>query len=111
MVINEGASLSKVVKKLKLKLTTARLILQKYRETGGFPRRAFKTTHRCDRHLLQSEAESFSKDKQADVKVEEDSVEEDSGKADVVEEKLPKIEAVVPQYEYYWPFLPYGWPN
>jgi len=30
------------IKKLKLKLTTARLILHKYKETGAFPMRKFK---------------------------------------------------------------------
>jgi len=42
MIMNEGFSLSKVSKKLKLKLTTARLILKKYKETGAFPMRNFK---------------------------------------------------------------------
>ncbi len=42
MIMNDGFSLSKVAKKLKLKLTTARLILKKYKETGDFPMRNFK---------------------------------------------------------------------
>lgn len=42
MIVNEGLSLSKVSKKLKLKLTTARLILKKYKESGDFPMRNFK---------------------------------------------------------------------
>ena len=42
MIMNEGFSLSNVSKKLKLKLTTARLILKKYKETGTFPMRNFK---------------------------------------------------------------------
>jgi len=42
MTIDEGVSLSKVAKKLKLKLTTARLILKKYKQTGAFPMRNFR---------------------------------------------------------------------
>jgi transposase len=42
LIVNEGLTLSKVSKKLKLKLTTARLILKKYKETGAFPMRNFK---------------------------------------------------------------------
>jgi len=42
MIINEGFTLSKVSKKLKLKLTTARLILKKYKQTGAFPMRNFR---------------------------------------------------------------------
>ena len=46
MVKEEGISLSKVSKKLKIKLTTARLILKKYNESGSFPMRNFKSKAR-----------------------------------------------------------------
>jgi hypothetical protein len=42
LVLEEGLSLAHSIKKLKLKLTTARLILHKYKETGAFPMRKFK---------------------------------------------------------------------
>lgn len=42
LVHNQGESISSTIKKLKIKLTTARLILQKYKETGTFPMRKFK---------------------------------------------------------------------
>lgn len=42
MVMEEGESIANSIKKLKIKLTTARLILQKYKETGGFPMRKFR---------------------------------------------------------------------
>jgi transposase len=42
LVEEQGQALSKVVKKLKIKLTTARLIITKYRQTGEFPMRDFK---------------------------------------------------------------------
>jgi transposase len=42
MVFEQGFSIARAVKKLKIKLTTARLILQRYKETGGFPMRKFK---------------------------------------------------------------------
>ena len=42
MVEVEGLSIVASVKRLKIKLTTARLILQKYRKTGTFPMRKFK---------------------------------------------------------------------
>lgn len=42
MVQGEGLIISKAAKKLKLKLTTARLILKKYKLTGEFPMRNFK---------------------------------------------------------------------
>ena len=43
MVNEQGISLSKASKKLKIKLTTARLILKKYNETGAYPMRNFKS--------------------------------------------------------------------
>jgi transposase len=42
MVSEEGYSIAKAIKKLNIKLTTARLILQRYKETGKFPMRKFK---------------------------------------------------------------------
>jgi transposase len=42
MVQEEGQSIANSIKKLKIKLTTARLILQKYKETGTYPMRKFK---------------------------------------------------------------------
>lgn len=42
MVNEEGIPISKASKKLKIKLTTARLILKKYNETGEFPMRNFR---------------------------------------------------------------------
>lgn len=42
MVLEEGFSIANAIKKLSIKLTTARLIIQKYKETGMFPMRKFK---------------------------------------------------------------------
>lgn len=36
MVINQGCGLTKTAKKLNLKLSTAKLILRKYKQTGKF---------------------------------------------------------------------------
>ena len=43
MIKEDCNSLSKVAKKLKIKLTTARLIIKKYNESGTFPMRNFRT--------------------------------------------------------------------
>jgi hypothetical protein len=40
--MGERQPLSKVVKKLKIKLTTARLIITRYKQTGEFPMRDFR---------------------------------------------------------------------
>jgi hypothetical protein len=37
-------SISKAAKRIKIKLTTARLIIKKYKETGTFPMKKFKET-------------------------------------------------------------------
>lgn len=42
MVFKNGFTIARAIKKLNIKLTTARLILQKYKETGLFPMRKFK---------------------------------------------------------------------
>jgi len=60
MIINEGLSLSKVSKKLKLKLTTARLILKKYMETGNFPMRNFKK--KGEKNEKKDELKTFEKE-------------------------------------------------
>ena len=60
MIINEGLSLSKVSKKLKLKLTTARLILKKYKETGSFPMRNFKK--KAEKIEKRDELKTFNKE-------------------------------------------------
>jgi transposase len=39
LALDEGEPLSKIAKKLKIKLTTARLIIAKYKRTGEFPMR------------------------------------------------------------------------
>lgn len=42
MVFKDGFTIARAIKKLSIKLTTARLILQKFKETGLFPMRKFK---------------------------------------------------------------------
>lgn len=51
LVTKEGYSIAKAIKKLSLKLTTARFILQKYRESGTFPMKKFKRCARMMRDL------------------------------------------------------------
>lgn len=53
-MIEEQLPISQAIKRLTLKLTTARLILQKYKETGAFPMRKFK---KCSR-MMQDFAEN-----------------------------------------------------
>jgi len=42
MVLKKGIPLTDVIDQLNIKITTARFILNKYKETGTFPRRKFK---------------------------------------------------------------------
>jgi len=42
MVLNKGVPLADVIGQLNIKVTTARFIIKKYKETGTFPRRKFK---------------------------------------------------------------------
>jgi hypothetical protein len=42
MVINQDCGLTKTAKKLNLKLSTAKLILRKYKQTGKFQIRRFR---------------------------------------------------------------------
>lgn len=44
MVINQGCGLTKTAKKLNLKLSTAKLILRKYKQTGKFHIRLRKSS-------------------------------------------------------------------
>lgn len=46
LVNDEGYSIARAIKKLNLKLTTARFILQNYKETGSFPMKQFKKNSR-----------------------------------------------------------------
>lgn len=55
MVNNEGYSIARAIKKLNIKLTTARLILQRYKETGTFPMRKFKKVGKMLLDLEESE--------------------------------------------------------
>jgi len=41
-VMNVGNSISKTAKKLRIKITTARLIIRKYKNNGTFPMKRFK---------------------------------------------------------------------
>lgn len=51
MVFKEGYSIARTIKKLSLKLTTARFILQKYKESGTFPMKQFKRNARMLKDL------------------------------------------------------------
>lgn len=51
MVTKEGFSIARAIKKLGLKLTTARFILQKYKESGTYPMKQFKKNSRMLRDL------------------------------------------------------------
>lgn len=51
MVTKEGFSIARAIKKLGLKLTTARFILQKYKESGTYPMKQFKKNSRMLRDM------------------------------------------------------------
>jgi len=42
LVLEEGYSIARAIRKLSLRLTTARLIIKNYKENGTFPMRKFK---------------------------------------------------------------------
>jgi transposase len=42
LVLKKGVPIGEAVEELGLKITTARFIINKYKETGTFPRRKFK---------------------------------------------------------------------
>jgi transposase len=42
LVLKRGVPISEAIEELGLKITTARFIINKYKETGTFPRRKFK---------------------------------------------------------------------
>lgn len=42
LVLKKGIPLGEAVNQLSLKITTARFIINKYKETGTFPRRKFR---------------------------------------------------------------------
>jgi hypothetical protein len=41
-VLKRGKPLNEIIKQLNIKITTARFILNKYKESGAFPRRKFR---------------------------------------------------------------------
>lgn len=57
LVIKEGYSLASAVKQLRLKLSTARFILQKYKQHGTFPMKKFKKSGRMFRDLSEEPQE------------------------------------------------------
>lgn len=67
MVNNEGYSIARAIKKLNIKLTTARLILQKYKETGTFPMRKFKKVGKMLLDLEESEDSIKLEEREEDV--------------------------------------------
>ena len=42
LVLKKGVPIGEAIEELGLKITTARFIINKYKETGTFPRRKFK---------------------------------------------------------------------
>jgi transposase len=42
LVLKKGVPISQAIEEIGLKITTARFIINKYKETGTFPRRKFK---------------------------------------------------------------------
>ncbi len=56
-VLEDGFTISKAIKKLGLKLTTARLILQKFKETGEFPMRKFKESSKNKNIIADTSAQ------------------------------------------------------
>jgi transposase len=42
LVLKKGVPIAEAIEELGLKITTARFIINKYKETGTFPRRKFK---------------------------------------------------------------------
>lgn len=56
MVFKEGFSIARAIKKLSLKLTTARFIIQKFKESGNFPMKQFKKNARMLKDLPEDEA-------------------------------------------------------
>jgi transposase len=55
MVFKEGFSIARAIKKLSLKLTTARFIIQKFKESGTFPMKQFKKNTRMLKDLPDDE--------------------------------------------------------
>lgn len=60
MVTKEGFSIARAIKKLGLKLTTARFILQKYKESGTYPMKQFKKNTRMLRDLPDDASPSIN---------------------------------------------------
>lgn len=55
LVFMDGYSIARAIKKLNLKLTTARFIIQKYRQSGSFPMKHFKKNLRMLRDLEEND--------------------------------------------------------
>ena len=66
LVINQGLGLTKTAKKLNLKLSTAKLILRKYKQTGKFHIRQLRP-----KSSPAEEAPSIQQESEADIKFEE----------------------------------------
>ena len=60
LVFRDGYSIARAIKKLNLKLTTARFIIQKYRESGTFPMKHFKKNMRMLRDLESNDPSSIA---------------------------------------------------
>ena len=67
MINNEGYSIARAIKKLNIKLTAARLILQRYKETGTFPMRKFKKVGKMLLDLEESESTVKQEEKEEDL--------------------------------------------
>ena len=55
MVFKESFTIARAIKKLSLKLTTARFIIQKFKESGTFPMKHFKKNTRMLKDLPADE--------------------------------------------------------
>lgn len=78
LVLKKGMSIGQAIEELGLKITTARFIINKYKETGTFPRRKFKK-RMCGRTQPRKckieENSDPSSEEEESVKVKEEAIE------------------------------------
>ncbi len=54
-MLTDNVSISKAAKRIKIKLTTARLIVKKFKETGTFPMKKFRESAVIPAEIRQNE--------------------------------------------------------
>ena len=115
LVVNEGFTIARAARRVTIRASTARMIINKYKETGTYPIKNFKNPVKSVRiispgdppSVKHEEEFSSSQNSSCEAKESEPALEEVPREEAVVRQLLPPV--LLGNYcpMYYYPFSPY----